>query len=187
MAKVVHKNLVRSAIRKLAIIFALAGEVGIDLDAMPDVANEYERWPAIACRQRLGVVFRLPPRVYHQHVPGAIGTAAALRVGIRLQQVGLPSKLQLLRALIQAALLSLHHERAALVEIDPPRRGRAVGILEANTALECVGVQSRVGAGRGRRCDPDQRAQFLGEALKIFTLRAGRRRPADNEFLDRRI
>ena len=57
---------------ELRVVLPLAGEVGIDLDAVADVADEDEGRPAVRGRQRAGIVLGLPPGVQHQHVPGAV-------------------------------------------------------------------------------------------------------------------
>jgi hypothetical protein len=97
--------------------------------------------PALGGRQRLGVVFGLAPGVQHQHIPAALGRAAARRRGIRLEEV-LPSEVELLLvASLLSALLGLEHEGAAFVEVDAPLGRRAVRLPERDGALEDVGIE----------------------------------------------
>jgi len=76
-AKVFEVNSKRLAVRELGVVLALPGRIRVDLDAMPDIADEDERRPAVRGRQRAGLFFRLPLGVEHQHVPGAIRAAPA--------------------------------------------------------------------------------------------------------------
>jgi hypothetical protein len=79
-------------IRKLRIVFSLPGEIRIDLDAVPDIANKNERRPAMRRRQRAGIFFRLPLGIDHQDVPGAAGAwlAALGCIGLGGEEIVLP-------------------------------------------------------------------------------------------------
>src|SRR5262245_39269510 len=62
---------------KLCVIFTMASEVGIKLDAMAHIADQDERRPTMRRRQRAGILLRLPLGVEHQDVPGAARTSAS--------------------------------------------------------------------------------------------------------------
>ena len=77
LAQVLEIDAEALAVRKLGVVFSLPGEVGIDLDAMTDIADKDKRRPAVRGWQRAGVFFGLPLGVEHQHVPGAVCAALA--------------------------------------------------------------------------------------------------------------
>ncbi len=184
VAQIVEIDAEAVAVRELRVVLALAGEVGIDLDAVADVADEHERRPAVDAGSALGVVLRLLPGVHHQLVPDAVGAALAARVGVRHEQVGLAGELQLLLAVLLAALLGFDDEGAALVEVDAAGAGRAVRILELDAALEGVDVLVR---GFDRACrffNAEDFAQVFGERLKIRAFLAAGCAPADDEVFD---
>lgn len=76
-AQVFEINTKALAVGKLGVVLPLPGEIGIDLDAVADVADEDERRPTMRGRQGAGVFLRLPLGVEHQDVPGAARTPAA--------------------------------------------------------------------------------------------------------------
>jgi hypothetical protein len=124
---------------KLGVIFPLAGEVGINLKTMADIANNEERGPALGHGQRLGVLLRLLARVQHENVPRAGSGAPAKRSGL----FWLGIEKAALRGLLRprpAALLGLKDKRAALIKIDASARGRTVRFAKGNGALERISV-----------------------------------------------
>ena len=138
------------AVRELGVVLSLSGKIGVDLDAMADIADEDEGRPAMRRRQRAGVFFRLALGVEHQHVPGAIGAASAARVfrDVGGEQVVLTGDLL---AALQAALLGLENKAVLLVEVDPPVRVAFVPVLP-DGAFEDIVVVFVGGVGRiGRR------------------------------------
>jgi hypothetical protein len=124
----------------LRVVFTLASEVGIDLEAMADIANDQEWRPAFARWQRLGVLLRLLARVQHENVPGAGRGPPAKRGG--LFRLGI-EKAALCGFLgpRPAALLGLKDEGTALIEIDASARRGTVRFAKSNGALESIGVQ----------------------------------------------
>ena len=62
---------------KLGVILPLPCEVGINLDAMADVANKDEGRSAVRWRQGTSIFFSLSLGVDHQDVPGAARTGLA--------------------------------------------------------------------------------------------------------------
>lgn len=183
-AQILEKDPKVLPVGKLRIIFSLAGEIGIELEAMADVANDQEGWPAFRGRERLGVVLRLAPGVDHEDVPGARGRAAAVRG--RLLRLGL-EEIALLGLLGAgpAALLRLEDEAAALVEVDSSARCRAVQLAEGHPALEDIGVGVRVVRG-GLRTRHAQRVAEFGQEQRVVgaLLPAVSGRPMGHEGLE---
>src|SRR6185312_1097282 len=62
IAQLFEIDAVALAVGELAVVASLAGEVGIDFEGVPDVADDDERRPLVVVRQRPGIVLRLPPR-----------------------------------------------------------------------------------------------------------------------------
>jgi hypothetical protein len=82
-AQIVEVDAEGPAVGELDVVAALAGEVGIGLDHVADIADQDERRPPVIGRQGTGIVLGLAAGVQHQHVPGAGGIAHA--APLRLQ------------------------------------------------------------------------------------------------------
>ncbi|MDB5626720.1 MAG: hypothetical protein JWR73_2522 [Tardiphaga sp.] len=96
------------------------------------------------CRQRPRIILRLPFRVEHQHIPGAVGAAfAAGRV--RKQKISLSRRFFLSAAI--ATLLRLEDKTVFLVEIDAAQRV-AIIVMAGHEPLEHVIVALMGRAGR---------------------------------------
>ena len=85
VAQILQIDAEGGTIRELVVGLSVAAEICIDLDAVANVAHQHERWRLMGGGQETDIVFRLPPCVHHQDVPGSVGTAtpARLRAGIR--------------------------------------------------------------------------------------------------------
>ena len=68
-AQVFEIDAERLAIRELIVGFPVAAEIGVDLEAMADIADDDEGGRLVPARKQPHIVFGLPPRVEHQHVP----------------------------------------------------------------------------------------------------------------------
>ena len=147
-AQIVEKNAKALAVGKLGIVAALAGEIGIELEAMADIAHHDEGRPFVRRRQMAGIVLGLLAGIEHEHVPLPAG--APRRWGIGCEKVAVCA-FDLLGAALEPRLLGFEHEGAALVEIDAALGRRAVGIAEGDGALEdIVVVLGDGGGGIGR-------------------------------------
>ena len=78
-------------------------------------------------------------------------------------------------------LFGFEHEVAALVAVDPPRRGAAVAVPERDAALEDVGVVACVFPRRVGRGDVEQVAEVGDEELVVRQLRPVGVLPAGEE------
>jgi hypothetical protein len=87
----------------------------------------------------------------------------------------------LLLELLVGALLGLHDEAAAAVEVDPAGAGRAVRVAEGDGVLEAVAVEGRVGFGRLGVVDAEQVAQLDDERLEVGALGGAGGGPAGDE------
>src|SRR5690606_39664443 len=76
-AQVLQVDAEAGPVGELAVVAALAGEVGENLDRVADVANQDERRPDVIGRQRAGILLGLLAGVAHQHVPAPMRAAAA--------------------------------------------------------------------------------------------------------------
>ena len=92
---------------------------------------------------------------------------------------------QLLLELLVGALLRLHDEGVALVEVDEAGAGRAVGIGEPHRVFEAVAIARRIAGRRFRRLNAQDGSQSHGERLEIGALGGAGSSPAVDEGLDR--
>jgi hypothetical protein len=124
---------------KLGVVLSLAGEVGINLEAMADIADNQEWRPAFGRGERLGVLLRLLARVQHENVPGAGGGTPAERRYLFGLGIAKTALFGFLRPR-PAALLGLKDKGTALVKIDASARGGTVRFAKGDGALESIGV-----------------------------------------------
>ena len=160
VAKVFQENAIALPIRELGVVLPLSAEVGVNLEAMADVADDQKWRPALRGRQRFRVILGLPAGAHHQDVPGARRRALAAGQIVRFdrgEQVALLGNR--LRGAGPVTLLGLQNEAAALVEIDPARSLRAVGLTKCHRAFEGVGVGFSFARGLFR----SRRAQNIAE------------------------
>ncbi len=130
-------------------------------------------------RQRPGILLRLPMRRLHELVPGLSCGSLASWFQLGDEKVRQTFYLHFLRAACLSALLRLHDEAAALVEVDAPDRLRAVRRLEIDPALEAevVAVDALTDARLGS-LDAEELTKLDGEHGKICPLGAAGLRPA---------
>ena len=184
VAQIVEMDAVALPVGELDVVLTLPGEVGVEFEAVADIADDQEGRPAMRRRQRLGIVLGLAPGVEHQHVPGAVGAAPSARPGRLGEGRGAPGGQQFLRLPLPAALLRLQHEGALLVEVDPSGGVPARTVGKAHRVLEAIADRGAIAGRRLRRLDADQPAQF-GQELGIGgALRSLRYAPAADERLD---
>jgi hypothetical protein len=155
---------------KLRVVFSLASEVGIDLDAVADIADEDEGRPAMRRRQRAGIFLRLPLGIDHQDVPGAACSRLAalrcvlFRVFFRSEEIALSGD-GLVPAL-PAALFGFEDKRSLSIEINPPNRVAIIAMM-GHHSLEHVIVAFARGACRlGMR--QSERIAQLSEKQRII-------------------
>jgi hypothetical protein len=110
VGQVLQADAVAAWVRKGGVGAARSGELGIQLDDMPDIDHHHEGRPALIGGQRAGVGLGLGAGA-HQRVVKPLGGAA---------QVGL--------ALAGVELLAFQHEGAAAVAVHPARAGAAVAV-----------------------------------------------------------
>jgi len=134
-----------SAVRELVVDLPVAAEVGVDLEAVADVADDEKRRRIVADRQQPHVGFGLLARIDHEHVPGPVGAPPPLVGGRNHEERQLPD--DLVAGTLQAGLLGLEDEAAAPVEVDARMGDRAVAVDAPDGALEDVVVALRRGAG----------------------------------------
>ena len=186
--QVVEHDAVAGAVGELGISFAGAGEVRIDVDAIADVRDQQDRRPAMIGRQRLGIAFGLALRLKHR--AGPAGRPAPRGAALDAGAGGLAENVQIVLAACRsglvrlAALLGLKDEAVALVAVDAAKALRAVAIVLKHPALEHIIVVRVVGAAAIGRGHADQRAQAVGEALRVRQLRPTRIAPLGDEGVD---
>jgi hypothetical protein len=156
-AQVLQIDAERLAIGELGVVLPLAGEVGIGLDDVADVADQDERRPAMIDRQRPCITLGLAASVQHQHVPGPAGVAHA--AGRRFHAGQILDR-DLLRTLYLPRLLGLQDETAALVEVDTAEAERPIDGRAPDRAFEDVVVLVGRSSGGGRAAHAEHVAEF---------------------------
>ena len=184
VAQVLHVDAEALTVGELGVVFALPRKVGVDLDAMADIANEHEGRPAMALRKRAGVILRLAARGDHELVPRTVRAALPARLIIWLDEVKLAGQIQRLRAALLPALLRLHNEAMLLVKVDASRAFGAVDVRKLDFPLEGIVVKASVFLRGCGLFDADQAAQLVREGLEVGALVAARRGPAGNKLLN---
>ena len=121
-----------------AVVAALAGEVGVDIDAAPDIADQDERRAVMVGGQAVGVVPGLGKGIAHQAVPA--GPALARLFLFQGEEVGLTG--DFLVAALQSRLLGFENEGVLFVEVDAER----LAFVAAHGLFEAVG-QATAGSG----------------------------------------
>ncbi len=120
IAQILHEDAEALAIRKLRVVFTLAGEVCVKLDAVANVADQDEWRPAVASGEGTRVFGCLLIGVEHQCIPGPVGGALTLWLGIWDEKIRLAGRFefQFLLAAFLAALLGFEDKSVFLVEVD---------------------------------------------------------------------
>src|SRR5260370_1220028 len=83
--KILNVDTVGSPIGELVERLPISAEIRIDLEAVADIAHDYEWRRLMTLRQEMDVVLGLSARVEHEYVPGTLSTSATTwrRVGDR--------------------------------------------------------------------------------------------------------
>ena len=186
IAQIFQVDAKAAAVWELAIVATMSGEIGEQLQAMADVADDQKRRPAVLRIERPGIALGLVAGVAHQHVPAPAGTPAAkhVRFGGR-GRAGRQGDLLALPG--PAALLGLEDEAAALVEVDPADLAVAVQVAAADGALEhiVVGLAARPGGIGVRQVEQvgqlDEEHRIVGALGPAFAAA-----PPRNERVDAR-
>ena len=116
LLKIIQKNAETLTIRKLRIVAALAGEIGIDLKTMAHITHHNERWPLVAGWQMPCIVFGLLPSVQHQHIPSSCARSALSGAISGRKHIVLA--FNRLLAALGAGLFGFENETAAFIEIN---------------------------------------------------------------------
>ncbi len=163
------------AVGEMAVVPPGAGEVGIDVEAEPHVADDEEGRRRLVTRQVADIAARLAKRAGHVLVPGhaAAHHLPPGRLGRQGEQLGLRRG--------ACALLGLQDEAAALVQVDAAR-GLAVVLTMQHAALEAVGAAAA--GGRLRPVKPEKVAQLDQEGRRVGAFGALGPAPAVDESVD---
>jgi len=185
LAQVFEIDAERAPVGKLVVGFPVAAKIGVDLEAMADVADDDERRRFVVLRQEAHIILRLPARVEHQHVPGALGAAPPARLRLAAEQVDRAGN-RLVAARPLARLLGFEDKAIALVEVDAPIGDAAVapGLLDHALEHVIVGFLLPRRIGRGNA----ERGAKLGQEHRVVgpLLTALAALPAGDESPDRR-
>ena len=148
MPQVVEVDAEAAAVRELIVDLPVAPEIGIDLEAMPHVADDDEGRRLVSGGQQGHIGLGLLARVDHQHVPGPVGAAPALAGRGQRRQRKLAD--DLVAGALQPRLFGFEDEAAALVEVDARVGDGAVPVRLLDDPFEHVVVAPRRRAGRLR-------------------------------------
>jgi hypothetical protein len=163
------------AVRELRVVLPGAAEVGVDVEAEADVADDDKGRPAFLGGEVAGVALGLALSLEHGLRPGggAADRSAALVHRVEAEQD--------LRARV-AALLGFQDEAAALVEVNPTVGGGAVRLVAGDAAL--VSVIPAGAAGGLRRGQVKGGAELVEEAGVVGAFRLFGAVPARDECID---
>jgi len=174
-----------AAIGKRDVVFARAGEIGMDVDGAPDIANEDEGRAAMLLGQRAGIFHGLALGRAHQILPMALRAAAEFS-GTRIALSPRPCRSAC--HVSHAALLGFEHESVAPIQINPRRRAATADASANDRPLEDVivalmrGVR-RVGFGQAQRpAQADQKKLVIRPLLSTLTAL-----PQGNERIERLV
>ena len=140
------------AVGELRVVPAGAGEIGINVEAEPDIAHDQEGRRRLVGRQVAHVALGLALGAQHVLRPaGRVADRLAVRrLGRRREQFPLWRRV--------GALLGFEDEAVPPVEVDPPRGLPLVGLAMRHAALEAVWAAA---AARGLRpLDAEQVAEL---------------------------
>jgi hypothetical protein len=161
-----------AAIGKRDVVFARAGEIGMDVDGAPDIADQDEGRASMLLGERVGIFHGLDLGRAHEILPMALRAAAEFS-GARIT-LAPRDRLPAIRV-AHAALLGFEHESIAPIQIDPRRRAATADASTHDRALEDVivalmrGVR-RVGFGQAQRpAQADQKKLVVRPLLSTLT------------------
>lgn len=153
----------RARIGEGFVLAAGAGEFGVDVEAVADVADDQERRPGFAGREQVDVALALGVGAVEGLVPGG-GSALAVAGG-RGDRGGVEGGEQRLVGvgLVAArvdALLGFEDEVERAEQVDPVWGGGAVRFAAVHAALEGVGVEFVFRPGRVGLVEAEEVAEF---------------------------
>lgn len=146
------------------ILAASAGELGVEDDAVADIADDEEGRAALLRRQGGDVAACLVVGAFKGFIKG--GGAALAMAG--LGGVGLGG--EFVGGIGGEALLGFVDEVARLVEVDEIRGAGAIWVGAGDGAVEDVEVLRGIGLGGGRARDAEDVAEFGEEHLVVCPL-----------------
>jgi len=157
----------RAGIREGFVLPTRPGELRVEVEAMPDIADNQEWWATFLGGQEMNIALRLGVGAVKGLVPRG---RTALTVAGRFRRGGIKRGQQrligvgLVPELIDP-LLCFEDEVAGLVEVNPVRRAGAVRLESVDPALECVVVEGVVGLRWIGPVEPEQFAELHQEWL----------------------
>ena len=188
LRQILQHDAVAGTIGELGVGLSGAGEIGIDLYAVPDIRYQQEWWPAMINRQCACIAFCLPLGLDHRLGPPrctpSCGAALHARAGRLAEQVEIVLAAPGREPVCVAALLCLEDEGMALVAVDPAEAGGAIAIVLKNPAFKDIMIVRIVGAASGWRIDVEQAAQAVDETLRVSQLRAAGIAPCGDEVFN---
>jgi len=138
----------------------------------------------VARGQGSRVLLSLVAGVDHELIPGPVGATLAPRHIVRDKEVRLTCEDKRLWPTFLPALLRLHDEAVALVEIYSSKGRAAVRLLELHAALERIVVQASIFLSWLGSRNLQQVTQLCREKLEIGPLRAAGCGPARDEVFN---
>jgi hypothetical protein len=167
--QIVQMDAEAATVGKGCVAFARAGEIRIDVDDAPHIADEDEGRAAMIVGEGAGVFHCLAPRRAHQVLPVTAGASAGPPPGYLASA---PRRAGDVLGIAHPALLGFEHEGVAAVEIDPRRRAAATLAAADHGPLEDVVVALMGCVGGVWFRQVERAAQADQEELVIRTLLA---------------
>ncbi len=170
LRQIVEEDAEALPVRELGVVAALAGEVGVKLEAVAHIAHDDEGRPVMRGWKLAGIVLRLLAGVVHQRVPLARGAGDGGFLVFRGQKVWLVG--QLAPVTTRAGLLRFEHEAALLVEVD-----EVAALVAPHIELELV-------VGFLRLLEAQRLAELEQECLRLRPLAARSAAPIRDETVN---
>ena len=179
LAEVGEEDAVLFRVREALVMAAGAGELGVEIDAVADVANDEKRRAALGDGERGDVAAALVEGAFEGAVEGGGAALAVATFG------GERGRRQDVSATFGGdALFGFADEVAGFVEVDVVGDGGAVGVHAGDGAVEDVEVFRGIGRGGIGAGDADDVAEFGEEHLVIGALGGTGVFPAGDEGVD---
>ena len=178
LAEIGEEDAVVFRVREALVVAAGAGELGVEVDAVADVAHDEKRRAALGDGERGDVAAALVEGTFEGAVEGGGAAFAVAGFG------GKRGRRQDVTATFGGALLGFADEVAGLVEVDVVGDGGAVGIHAGDGAVEDVEVFRGIGRGGIGAGDIEDVAEFGEEHLVVRTLSGTGVFPAGDEGVD---
>jgi hypothetical protein len=171
--EIAEENAVVSGIGKPLVSSAGAGELGVEIEGVANIADDEKRRAAVACREMRDVVAALVIGALEGFVES--GTSPAAVAGFcRTGRVGFTN-----------ALLGFQNKVRGFVEIDVVRHGGSVGGHASDGAIEDEEIFLGIGRSGVRARHLEEVAEFGKEHLVIRPLGSARVSPAGYKGFDR--